>query len=193
MRLFSNESGVYGSKLAAATVASGMWENDKPLAEVYLDRMSYAYGYDADTRNVKLEGTNLYSEALRGTKAAVLSRSATPTGVIDDPFQYLGGLGLAVRHLDGKTPELFLSDLRDTRDFKNKTLAEFISVELRAQMFHPRYIKELIRTSVTPARTAWHTTSIIAGAGTSWTRPACGRINGRSFTRFTSRTNTNST
>ncbi len=146
VRLFSNESGVYGSKLAAATVASGMWENDKPLAEVYLDRMSYAYGLDADTRNVKLEGTNLYSEALRGTKAAVLSRSSNAYGVIntDDPFQYLGGLGLAVRHLDGKTPELFLSDLRDTRDFKNKTLAEFISVELRAQMFHPRYIKELM-------------------------------------------------
>ena len=146
VRLFSNKSGVYGSKLAAATVASGMWENDKPLAEVYLDRMSYAYGLDADTRNVKLEGTNLYSEALRGTKAAVLSRSSNAYGVIntDDPFQYLGGLGLAVRHLDGKTPELFLSDLRDTRDFKNKTLAEFISVELRAQMFHPRYIKELM-------------------------------------------------
>jgi hypothetical protein len=30
----------------------------------------------------------------------------------DDPFQYLGGIGLAVRHLDGKAPELYISNLR---------------------------------------------------------------------------------
>jgi hypothetical protein len=30
----------------------------------------------------------------------------------DDPFQYLGGIGAAVRALDGKAPELYISNLR---------------------------------------------------------------------------------
>jgi cobaltochelatase CobN len=49
-----------------------------------------------------------------------------------------------VRHLDGKTPELYLSDLRNTREFKNETLAEFMAFELRSRMFHPRYVQELM-------------------------------------------------
>jgi cobaltochelatase CobN len=147
VRMFGNESGVYGTKLAPATVASGIWDRDDVLAETYLDRMSFAYGVDPDTRNVKIDGLNLYAEALHGTKAALLSRSSNSYGVIntDDPFQYLGGIGLAVRHLDGRTPELYLTDLRDTRNFKTKTLSEFISFELRSRMFHPRYVQELMR------------------------------------------------
>ena len=143
VRLFGNESGVYGSKLPQATVASGAWDKDNALAEVYLDRLSYAYGLEPDLHSVRIEGMNLFAEALRGTKAGVLSRSSNSIGIVglDHFFEYLGGIGLAVRHLDGKTPSLFLSDLTNTRDFKTQTVAEAVSQELRARMFHPRYIE----------------------------------------------------
>jgi cobaltochelatase CobN len=44
----------------------------------------------------------------------VLSRTSNLYGMLttDDPFQYLGGIALAVRHLDGKAPELYISNLR---------------------------------------------------------------------------------
>ena len=64
---------------------------------------------------------------------------------LDHFFEYLGGIGLAVRHLDGKTPSLYFSDLANTRDFKTQTVAEAVSQELRSRMFHPRYIQELMK------------------------------------------------
>lgn len=146
VRMFGNESGVYGTMLPEATVASGAWDKDESLAKTYLSRMSYLFGTDPDTRNVKLEDVNLYAEALKGTKAAVLSRSSNNHGIvsIDHPFEYLGGIGLAVRHLTGQSPELFISDLRNTREFNNRTVAEFMSQELRSRYFHPRYVKEMM-------------------------------------------------
>lgn len=146
VRMFGNESGVYGTMLPEATVASGAWDKEETLAKTYLSRMSYLFGTDPDTRNVKLEDVNLYAEALKGTKAAVLSRSSNNHGIvsIDHPFEYLGGIGLAVRHLTGKSPELFISDLRNTREFNNRTVAEFMSQELRSRYFHPRYVKEMM-------------------------------------------------
>lgn len=146
VRMFGNESGVYGTMLPEATVASGSWDKDETLAKTYLSRMSWLFGTDEDTRNVKLEDVNLYAEALKGTKAAVLSRSSNNHGIvsIDHPFEYLGGIGLAVRHLEGRTPDLFISDLRNTREFKNQTVAEFMSQELRSRYFHPRYVKEMM-------------------------------------------------
>ena len=44
----------------------------------------------------------------------MLSRTSNLYGMLttDDPFQYLGGIGAAVRHLDGKAPELYISNLR---------------------------------------------------------------------------------
>ncbi|MBL8671285.1 MAG: cobaltochelatase subunit CobN [Alphaproteobacteria bacterium] len=146
VRMFGNESGVYGTNLPEATVASGAWDSESTLAETYLSRMSWLFGTEPDTRNVKVEDVNLYAEALRGTKAAVLSRSTNNHGIvsIDHPFEYLGGIGLAVRHLEGRTPDLVISDLRNTRDFKNQSVAEFMSIELRSRYFHPRYVKEMM-------------------------------------------------
>jgi cobaltochelatase CobN len=65
---------------------------------------------------------NLYAEHLRGTEGAVLSRTSNLYGMLttDDPFQYLGGIGLAVRHLDGKAPELYISNLRGQRAARSR-------------------------------------------------------------------------
>ncbi|MNZ62772.1 Aerobic cobaltochelatase subunit CobN [compost metagenome] len=61
----------------------------------------------------------------------------------DDPFQYLGGIGLAVRHLSGKSPELFISNLRDTDNPRSETAAGFLAKDLRARYFHPGWIKQM--------------------------------------------------
>jgi len=61
----------------------------------------------------------------------------------DDPFEYFGGISLAVRNLDGKSPEMYISDLRD-RDHKTiGTLDEFIARELMNRYFHPQWITEM--------------------------------------------------
>src|SRR5690606_37861489 len=85
------------------------------------------------------------AEQLRGVQGAVLSRSSNLYGMLttDDPFQYLGGLGLAVRHLDGQSPELYISNLRDADNPRSETAAGFLARDLRARYFHPGWIKSI--------------------------------------------------
>lgn len=147
IRVFSNESGLYGSKLEDATLASDTWESEDKLAKLYLNRMQYAFGAGLKDSGEKVNGLNLYSENLKGTDAAILSRSSNLYGMLttDDPFQYLGGLSLAVRHLDGKSPEVLISNLRDAKNTKVQTGAEFLATELATREFHPGYIKDLMK------------------------------------------------
>ena len=145
VRLFGAQSGVYGTHLPEATLASDTWEEESSLAEMYLSRMGYMYGNDEITRSAKLEVADLFAENLKGTDAAILSRSSNNHGILslDHPFEYLGGISLAVKHLDGKNPEMFIADLRNTRNFANETVPKFLSKELRARYYHPRWITEM--------------------------------------------------
>ncbi len=145
IRFFSTESGEYGTGLEVASLASDTWETDDKLANMYLDRMGYFYGSDEKTWGQKLPEVDLYAMNLTGTDAVLFSRSSNIYGMMtsDDPFQYFGGISLAVRHLDGKSPEMFISDLRDKDNRNVAPLSEFISTELRSRYFHPKWIEEM--------------------------------------------------
>ncbi|WP_374594746.1 cobaltochelatase subunit CobN [Aquabacterium sp.] len=153
-RIFSSEQGSYGTGLDDATLATDTWkgkaEGDRKLAQLYLSRMQYAYGPDEKEWGQAGAGSvanvNLYAEHLRGTEGAVLSRTSNLYGMLttDDPFQYLGGIALAVRHLDGKAPELYISNLRGSGSGKVEGAAQFLAKELATRQFHPGYIKGLM-------------------------------------------------
>lgn len=151
-RLFGNESGDYGTGLPEATLASEQWnEGDGKLERLYLARMSWAYGPNPARWSRKLtDGSgreiNAYAEHLRGTSAAVFSRSSNLRGLLDTdhPFEYLGGISLAVRHLDGKNPPLFISNLRDPNRAKLQSAENFLAMELRAVYHHPNWVKEMM-------------------------------------------------
>ncbi|MDT7838104.1 cobaltochelatase subunit CobN [Aquabacterium sp. OR-4] len=155
-RIFASESGRYGTGLDDAALATDTWktqgEGDRKLAELYLRRMQFAYGPDESRwgqAGVSTAGAlNLYAEHLRGTEAAVLSRSSNLYGLLttDDPFQYLGGIGLAVRHLDGAAPELYVSNLRGNGagSARVEGAAQFLAKELATRNFHPGHIQGLM-------------------------------------------------
>lgn len=161
-RIFSSESGRYGTGLDDAALATDTWkskgEADKKLANLYLSRMQFAYGADeADWGAQGIAGAegkaarvNLYAEQLKGTEGAVLSRTSNLYGMLttDDPFQYLGGIGAAVRALDGKAPELYISNLRnsgaDGKGGRIEGAAQFLAKELATRNFHPGYIQGLM-------------------------------------------------
>ncbi len=145
VRIFSNESGNYGTGLGGAVMKSDTWERDAKLADLYLDKMGYFYGADDSRWGQKVDKVDLFSKVLSGTDIALFSRSSNIYGVLtsDDPFQYLGGLSLAVRRLDGVSPELYISNLRDPKRVGSETIAKFLAKELRTRSFHPRWIKEM--------------------------------------------------
>ncbi len=106
--------------------------------------MQYAYG--SRDWGVKLDGGNLFAEQLKGVQAAILSRSSTLNGVLstDHPFEYLGGLSLAVRHLDGASPALYIADLRQ-RQPRTTAAAQFLASELRGRYLSPQWIAAMQR------------------------------------------------
>ncbi|MCX8146116.1 MAG: cobaltochelatase subunit CobN [Azovibrio sp.] len=154
IRIFSNASGRYGTGLDDAALATDTWksksEGDRKLAQLYLRNMQYAFGSDESTWGRKgaidSEDINLYAEHLKGTEGAVLSRTSNLYGMLttDDPFQYLGGIGSAVRYLDGKAPELYIANLRDSGAGRIEGADKFLAKELASRNFHPGYIKSLM-------------------------------------------------
>lgn len=150
-RVFGTESGDYGTKLPDATLASDKWdEKDGKLAELYLSRMSWAYGPDSSQWSQKLtdaagKTVNVYAEQLKGTSAAVFSRSSNLRGLLDTdhPFEYLGGISLALQHLEGKAPQMYISNMRDPKKAKLQTAENFMATELRAVYQHPNWVKEM--------------------------------------------------
>lgn len=142
LRLFSNEPGDYGTGVSQMALDSTRWEDDKALGEQFLQRLQYAYG--STQWGVKLSGTNLFAEQLRGVQAAVMSRSSKLNGLLstDHPFEYLGGLSAAIRHLDGARPALYIADLRKTTP-KTTAASAFLASELRGRYLSPQWIKAM--------------------------------------------------
>jgi cobaltochelatase CobN len=146
VRIFGPESGQYGSGLAETAGASGAWERESQLSDHFLDRMATAFGNEPETRNVRPTGMNLLRENLKDAQVALMSRSVNNFGLLSsqEPFEYLGGLSLAIREAGGKAPQLMIADLRDTKSFANETVAGFLGKELRTRMFHPNWIREMM-------------------------------------------------
>lgn len=138
-RIFGNAPGAYGTGVPHLAMRSTEWEDEAELAKRFLASSRHAYG--AQAWGQAPAQVNLLAEQLRGTQAAIMSRSSNVHGVLstDHPFEFLGGLSAAVRHLDGKAPQLLISDLRDTR-IRTTGLARFLSDEMRARYLNPQWI-----------------------------------------------------
>ena len=145
LRIFSNETGNYGTGLAGASLASDTWEDDSKLSDLYLARMGFAYGKDESRWSENVADMGLYGKVLSGTDGVIFSRSTNLYALLtnDDPFQYFGGIGLAVRNLDGKTPEMYVANMRRKDNMKTQTMADFLNQEMRSRYFHPRWIKAM--------------------------------------------------
>lgn len=143
VRIFSNSSGNYGSGVSDAVFASGSWEQDGKISDNYLSKMGYYYGADNSRWGKQVEG--LYAQQLSGTDVALFSRSSNIFGMLssDDPFEYFGSLALAVRNIDGKSPQMMISNLRQANGGKTETAAKFLAKELRSRQFHKRWIEEM--------------------------------------------------
>ncbi|WP_014706069.1 cobaltochelatase subunit CobN [Methylophaga nitratireducenticrescens] len=144
-RVFGSPTGVYGTGLEDASLASDTWESDDKLAKLYLDRMSHAFGPDSSQWGKEPDYSELYAENLKTVDAALLARTSNLYGMLttDDPFQYLGGIDLAVRHLTGKSPELYISNQREQGKVRFQSAAEFLAVEMATRSFHPGWIEAM--------------------------------------------------
>ena len=139
MRCFAVMDGTYDIGVSDAISASGTWENEEAIANVYLNKMGYAYGEDFwgfQCREL-LEGN------LKSVEASVHSSSSNLYDSLDndDLFQYFGGMNLATRYLSGKTPEMYISDTSDLDRAQMVGMQEYLSKDLRARYFNDKWIE----------------------------------------------------
>lgn len=141
-RVFAPAVGVYSAGLEAAVPATGTWQADRKLANFYLERMGFAYGR-RQAWGEKEKG--LFALMLKGTEAAVFSRSSKLYGLLDTdhPFGFLGGMSLAVRHLDGASPKLFITNLRAVNQPLVENAQRFLRMEVNTRYLNPTWIREM--------------------------------------------------
>ncbi len=143
-RIFGSAPGSYGTGVPDLARRSAAWDGDAALGRQFLDSSRHAYGQGA--WGEAPAGVNPLAEQLRGVQAAVMSRSSNLHGVLstDHPFEFLGGLSAAVRHLDGQAPQLLVSDLR-AGGARTTGLAGFLADELRTRYLNPQWIAAMRR------------------------------------------------
>ncbi|MBF8780392.1 cobaltochelatase subunit CobN [Pseudomonas fulva] len=142
VRIFGNQAGDHGTGVAQLALDSTRWEGDSALAEQFLARLQYGYGVAG--WGTKLASHNLFAEQLKGVQAAVMARSSELNGLLssDHPFEFLGGLSAAIRHLDGASPALYISDLRKAQP-RVQGAAQRVSSELRSRYLNPQWIQAM--------------------------------------------------
>lgn len=139
MRCFAVMDGTYDIGVSDAISASGTWENEEAIANVYLNKMGYAYGEDF----WGIQCRELLEGNLKSVEASVHSSSSNLYDSLDndDLFQYFGGMNLATRYLSGKTPEMYISDTSDLDRAQMVGMQEYLSKDLRARYFNDRWIE----------------------------------------------------
>ncbi|WP_135610979.1 cobaltochelatase subunit CobN [Methanococcoides sp. AM1] len=149
-RIFTEAPGAYGTGLPEATSASDTWDNESELADLYLSRMSNIYGADMWGESYE----DVFRLNLMDVDAAIHSDSTNLIGVIDndDFFQYLGGLGLAVRSLTGENPEMYIANFENPDNLEIITLQEHLRKEMRSRYLNPAWIEGMMGGEYAGAR-----------------------------------------
>jgi len=150
-RVYSPAPGTYGVGVNRLAGASGVWEKNGDLAQVYLERMRYGMDADGEVR----DAGGALARQLRNASTVLHSRSSNLYGVtdIDDMFQYMGALALAVRQASGLAPEQTILDNRRASQVRVTPVREFIAAELRTRTLHPEWIRAMQKENYAGART----------------------------------------
>lgn len=183
VRIFGLPSGAYGTNIEKLLPLSNAWQDDKQVAEVFVDRMSHPFGNgywgneDADPQQRRA----LFRLALSGSKVALHSRSSNLFAALDndDFFQSLGGTALAIRSVDGKSPEVVVSDLSNPGKPGHKSLARYMGQEMQGRYLNPRWADRMLEEGYSGGRFisrvvehlwAWQVTVPEAVDGGAWQR-----------------------
>ena len=144
VRIFGGVNGMYGTGIQEMVTSGDKWEQEKEIADVYLNNMGAAYtGKQEDWgRFVK----PLFRAALKNTDVVVQPRQNNTWGALslDHVYEFMGGLTLSVRNVTGKDPDTYFADYRNHSNMRMQDLKEAIGVESRATVLNPEYVKEVL-------------------------------------------------
>jgi len=143
-RIFGGPPGQFGSAGYYYLVEkSGQWDSREELMSTYLSFSRHVYtegiwGEDApETYNGHIQGTDLLLRSWSDRTRSPLSNKYT---------WYKGGsLSLAIKHLTGKEPEWFLSDVRDPDQASMVNAEETLRKDYRVRLFNRKWIEGMMK------------------------------------------------
>ena len=143
-RIFGGLNGAYGTGIQEMVESGDRWEKETEIAEVYLNNMGAIYG-DEDLWGETAKG--IFEAALQNTDAVVQPRQSNTWGALslDHVYEFMGGLTLSVRHITGKDPEGYFTDLRNRRRVKTQEIKHAIGIEARTTILNPTYVREQLK------------------------------------------------
>jgi magnesium chelatase subunit H len=139
-RIFAAKPGQYGTGVNHV-VQESAWETAGEIGQVYLERMSWAYGRGDDTGR---EGEVLRA-ALAGVDTAIqhLDSAELSLADIDHYFEHLGGIVAAVESIRGSRPEAYVFDVAAAGG-KPRLLTEALRIESRTRLLNPRWYEGMV-------------------------------------------------
>jgi len=149
-RVFGGVNGMYGTGIQEMVKSGDKWENEKEIAETYINNMGAVYGSDKSWGDFH---SGLLRAVLHNTDVVVQPRQSNTWGALslDHVFEFMGGINLAVRDVTGKDPDAYFADYRNRNNVKMQELKEAIGVESRSTVFNPAYIKEVMKGKASSA------------------------------------------
>ncbi len=177
IRVFSENVGAYSPSIQFAIHAGGTWEDDGKISDLYMTRMSHAYGENTVGEYVQ----DLFRQNIETVEIASFGRTSNVYGVLDHPMvaAYLGGMNMAVRNTTDRKIDLYIHNLRNPQSERVETLERFYSRELRSRYFNPKWIRGMMdhgydgaryMTEFTETMWVWEVTSPDLVSDEDWKR-----------------------
>lgn len=156
VRIFTEPTGAYGTGVDNVARASNTWDNESQVADVYFNRVGHLFGqgYWGDRPGGTTLAVDIFKMALKDAKAAIHSRASNLYGTLDndDALQYLGGTSMAIRQVNGKSPETIILNLADIKEGKHESLEKFMGREMRTRYTNPEWVKAMLDEGYAGAR-----------------------------------------
>jgi len=167
VRMFTEPTGAYGAGVERATDKANAWTSESQVADVFFNREAHLFGqgYWGDRPGGASLAVDIFKMSLKGTDAVVHSRSSNIYGTLDndDVFQYMGGTAMAVRQVDGKSPEAMILNLADPKAAGHESLAQFMGKEMRSRYLNPAWIDSMLKEGYGGARNVMEVTDNLWG------------------------------
>lgn len=150
VRIFDEPPGRFNLNTSRIVSASGSWDDESVIANDYFRKLGHGYGNGFWGEPME----DVFRLALSGTEKVVHSNSTVLYGTLDndDFFMYAGGLVAAVRHLDGESPELTVTNIKDPSRPEMTSIHKMIGSEFRSRYTNPRWIEGMKKEGYEGAR-----------------------------------------
>ncbi|MBL4846284.1 MAG: cobaltochelatase subunit CobN, partial [Planctomycetes bacterium] len=122
---------------------SGEWDSREELIQIYMEHNRYVY-----TEGLWGEEAGLaYEEQLRGSEVVLRTWSDRTLSPLSNKYMWwkTGSLSLAIKHLSGKEPQFFLSDVRDPDSAKMVVAEDALRQDYRVRLFNRKWIEGMMK------------------------------------------------